>query len=888
MSDEPRWRRYLRFRGPDPDADIDDELRSHLEMLEEELRSEGMSAAEARSAALARFGDMDEVRGWLREHDRGRHRRRMRTEALDRWLQDVRYGARKLRQQPGFTAAAVLVLALGIGATSALYSAVDGVLLRPLFPQEEQLVLLDRRIGLPLRLGQEFPKSYPDITDMEAMRRVFSSVAAYAPGGMNLTGSKSPVRVRIGMVTPNLFSTLRIRPSLGRTFAPGEGKQGAPHVAILSDALWQRQFGGDARLLGRAITLNGRNYEVVGVMPRGFAFPSATDVWVPMPVPMTFADMEPFRQFMPSRLVARLAPGVTVRQAGERVYASFVAYAGPNHQTDATVAEAVKPLHDSLVGDRRTALLVLLGATALVLLVACANVANLLLSRAAARRREVALRAALGATPGRIMRQFLVESFLLAAMGGALGVVFALLSLHAITAVIPASLVGTASLRIDGRVLLFTSSVVLLTGLAAGLAPAFGARRTNAGEVVKTGGTGSVRGGESSRLRRVFVVSELGLALMLLIGAGVMLRSFRALVSNDPGLRPEHAATLELTLDKTTYANSEAKRAFMEGVLERLREIPQVQAALVNELPLRGEGGIRFTVQAEGKPAPKSTAEAIFAQDMRVSSGYFRALGIPLLRGRTLSTTSDSLAPGEVVISQELARLLWPGEDPIGKRIVSPGGAQRQEVVGVVGNVRPAKLEDEMIPQIYASILRTPYPNFAVVARGPLPAGELARRMERAIHEVAPDQAVYNVRTMEQVISTTLAPRRTNTLLITLLGALALVLASVGVYGVIAYGVVRRTREIGIRLALGAHPRRIVLDVMREGIVLAAVGTALGLGGAWLLTRALAGLVYGVSARDPLSFVIAPVVLFAIALLASVLPARRAARVDPAAVLGAE
>jgi putative ABC transport system permease protein len=620
-------------------------------------------------------------------------------------------------------------------------------------------------------------------------------------------------------------------------------------------------------------------------MPRDFAFPSATDVWVPMPVPMTIADWEPFRQFIPSQTVARLAPGVTVRQAGERVHASFLAYAGPNHRTDVTVAEAVKPLHGSLVGDRRTALLVLLGATALVLLVACANVANLLLSRAAARRREVALRAALGATPGRIMRQFLVESLLLASAGGALGVFFALLSLHAITAVIPASLVGTASLRIDGRVLLFASSVVLLTGLAAGLAPGFGARRTNAGEVVKTGGTGSVRGGESSRLRRVFVVSELALALTLLIGAGVMLRSFGALLSNDPGLKPENVATLELTLDQTTYATTDARRAFMRAVIERLQAIPQVEAALVNELPLRGEGGIRITVQAEGKPAPQSMEDQIFAQDLQVSPGYFRTLGIPMLRGRTLSTGSDSITTREVVISQKLASLLWPGEDPIGKRIELGG---MFEVVGVVGNVRPRKLEDGMIPQMYVSLLRSSYPNFAVVARGPLPAAELARRMERAIHEVAPDQAVYNVRTMEQVISTTLAPRRTNTLLITLLGALALVLASVGVYGVIAYGVVRRTREIGIRLALGAHPRRIVLDVMREGIVLAAVGTALGLGGAWLLTRALAGLVYGVSARDPLSFVVAPVVLFAIALLASVLPARRAARVDPAAVLGAE
>lgn len=807
---------------------------------------------------------------------------------MEQLRQDVRYGLRKLWQQPGFAAAAIAVLALGIGATATIFSAVDAVLLRPLpFAQGDRLVRIDE-LYIPMRSSgeEERPQTQPHIGDLATLEEVFTSYAAYAPGGLNLSGAGSPMRVDIAMVTPSFFPTLGVFPELGRPFTQAEGSPDGPRRAILSQGLWHRHFGADRGVIGEDIALNGVDYQVVGVMPEGFAFPENAEVWLPLPVPMTFAHWEPFRQYMPSSIIGRLAPGMTVEQAGERVRSLFVAYATPERPAEVTAAELVMPLRETLVGDNRTALLVLLGATALVLLIACANVANLLLSRAATRRHEFAVRSVLGATSGRMLRQLMIESLILAVIGGVLGVLLAFVSLGALGALIPASLAGAAPLRIDGRVLLFTAGIVLLSGLTFGLWPALGARRAG-GEALKSGGSGRATSGEQARLRRIFVVGEIGLALMLLVGAGVMLRSFQALLATDAGLEPERVVTLEMSLGKAPYPTPVARRELIQEVLARLEPNARIEAAaFINHLPLK-EGSVRFSVLAEGSPPPESFDEMIMAQDLRVTPGYFRTMGIPILRGRTLSAMPDSLAP-EILVNEALAELLWPGEEAVGKYTAGMFGGPPHEVVGVVGNVLPSSLESEIIAQMYNSLLATPYDNLALVARGRVSSNVLISWLQQVIRAVAPEQAVYNVRTMEQVISGTVAPRRTNTLLVTVFGALAVVLASVGVYGVIAYGVTHRTREIGIRMALGARPRDVMLTFMREGVVLAAVGTALGLFGAWGLTRVLASLVYGVSPRDPVAFIVAPVVLLAIVAVATFLPARRATFVDPAEALRAE
>ncbi|HEX8359643.1 MAG TPA: ADOP family duplicated permease, partial [Longimicrobium sp.] len=748
------------------------------------------------------------------------------------------------------------------------------------FARDDRLVEISR-VDIPLRVpgfGEHRGPS-PEITELAGLRDAFSGYAAYAPGGLNLSGVGEPARVRVALVTPGFFPTLGVKPALGRAFRPHEGTPEAAPAAILSHGLWLRHFGGDPGALGKTATLNGRRYRVVGVMEPGFAFPARSEVWLPLPVPMTFDHWEPFRQYMPTTVIGRLAPGVTVEEAGSRFRALLLQREQPKDEPLPTAGELVRPLRATLVGERGGALWILFGATLLLLLVAAANVATLLLSRTAARRPELAVRAALGASPRRVLQQLLTESLLLAAIGGVLGVAVAVGGLRALDALIPEGLAGAAPLRLDGRVLLFALALVLLTGLVAGLSPVARARRIQGGEVVRSGGAtgGLSRGG--TRVRRALVVGELAAALVLLIGAGVMLRSFHALTSIDAGLQPERVATLELTLAQASYATPAARRAFIGSVLQRLQADPRVQsAAFINELPLRGEGGIRITVQAEGRTAE----EPVFAQDLRATPDYFRTAGIPLRRGRTLAAVADSLAPAEVVVNEALARRLWPGQDALGKRLVFPGTREPIEVVGIAANARAAKLdEDSVMPQMYHSLAVTPYKNMALLARGRVSAEVLPAVLQEAVRATARDQAVYNVRTMEEVIASTIAPRRTNTLLLSLFGALAAALAALGVYGVVAYGVVRRTREIGIRLALGARQGQVMRSVMGEGLALAAAGAVLGLAGAWALTRALATLAYGVSPADPVSFAAGPVALVAVALLATLLPARRATRVDP-------
>ncbi|HEU4628502.1 MAG TPA: ABC transporter permease [Gemmatimonadaceae bacterium] len=885
MSTGPKWRRYLRFWGPDVDADVEDELRFHLEMRAAHLEARGHPPDEARRLARARFGDIDRVRGWLRAHDRNRQRREERIEAMDAILFDLRYALRKLRLAPGFTIAVILVLGLGIGAATAMFSAVDAALLRPLpFQHDERLVLVDG-VNIPI-VGWTHSGEMPTLADAQAMHDVFSDVAAYAPGGLNLAGAGSPARVRVGLVTSNLFATLGVRPALGRGFTPGEGMPDGARVAVLSDGVWRRDFGGDTAVIGRDIRLNEVPYRIVGVMPPGFGFPEETEVWTPLPVPFDPDRWEAFRQYMPSAMIARLAPGATRAAAEAHVRDLVRRFMSPDRRDRMSPEPLVQPLREMLVGSRRTALLVLMGATALVLLVACANVANLLLARAATRRGELTLRAALGAGRGRLARQLLVESVLLALAGGALGVALAYASLDALAGLMPARLAGTAPLQVDLRVLGFSTALALLTGLAFGAWPAFGASRADPNEAIKavTGGAVARAG---SRARRALVVVELAVALMLAVGAGLLLRSLQSLLATELGFRTEHVATLELSLAAATYDTPARQRRFFHDVLARLEASGGIQAAgFVNDLPLRGGGGVGFSVKPEGGELPEDM-ELRFAIDLAVTPGYFAAMGIPLVQGRTLSAVYDSTRPAEVVLNQRGARAYWGDANPVGRRVVV-AGRDTAVVVGVVGDVRGSQIDEAPGAQLYRALDRLPLPNVALVARGPLEPRTLARRMVDAVRAVDPGQAVYRVRPLEDVVGAAVAPRRTNTALITIFGIVAVVLAAIGVYGVIAYGITQRTREIGIRMALGAQRGDVLRLVVREGLVLAALGLVLGLAGAWALRRVLASLLYGVTPADPVAFTAAALVLLAVALAATLLPARRALRVDPARTMRTE
>jgi predicted permease len=866
------------------EEDVATELSFHREMRERDFIDAGLTPEEARVAAAARLGDLDEVRRWLERHDRRRLRRTVLGEGVMEARNDVRLALRKLVQAPAFTLAVLSVLALGTGATTAIFSAVDAVLLRPLpFADPEELVLVD--VGLPFDPGIErYPKGGPDITDARSLSDVFTDVAGYAAGGLNLADEANPRRVRVGAVTSSLFGVLGVSPLIGRPFSPEDGTPGKTPVVILSERTWRSLFGGDAEALGRRIVLNGTAHDVIGVMPRGFEFPEQPEVWVPLPVPYTRSSMEPFRQYLPSRTLARLADGVSLEQARERAVSMYAPYARPDRPTEITAAELVTPFREAVVGQRRTALMVLLGATTLVLVVACANVANLLLSRATVRRREIALRSVLGATPGRVLRQLATESLVLALIGAAAGIGLAFGAMRTLDVLVPAGLSGVAPLRVDGRVLSFALTLALGTGVLFGLWPALEGRRASAGDTLKAGSQGAGSDGVAARLRKVFVVGEVALALMLLVGSTLMLRSLHALLTTETGIDPESVVTLEVTLSRSEHRLPENRRAFYESVLERLGSDPRIEAAAaINELPLRGVAGMQLLMYPEGR-RPESSLETPFSQFLQVTPEYFRVMGIRILAGRAPRPGPSDAETEEAAISESLARYFWPGEQPLGEILEWPAG--KFEIVGVVADVRPTSLESDFIPQTYSGVLTAP--DIALVVRGRGSPDELAAVLRDAVHAVAPTQAVYNVRSMNDVIEGAIQARRTNTLLISAFGALALVLAGVGVYGVMAFTVARRTREIGIRMALGARSGRVLQGVLREGLSLALIGTALGLGGAWALSRVMEGLLYGVTTRDPVTFVAAPLALLLFAGVAALLPAWRATRVDPVQAIRVE
>jgi len=866
-------------------ADLEEEMRLHIEMRAARMEQSGLNASEARYAARRRFGNVAATGEASRDV--------WGFTSADQLVQDLRYAARRLRQRPGFSVPIIAVLALGIGATTAVFSAVDAAILRPLpFARPHELVTLPN-VNIPYE--EESNERFPiGIEDVGAMPDVFRQVAGFASGGLNLSDPERPLRLKVGVVTVDFFSVLGARTHEGRTFVAEEGRPRGSAVTILSHALWQRHFGGRP-MLGERISLNGKPYTVVGVMRPGFSFPSESDLWIPLSVPTTPATFEPFRGWLPSHVVARLAPGMTPEAASARLFArwqQFAVQAPDPAYADGTLKQlreqgAAVPLQRELVGDHRRPLLILLGATALLLLIACANVANLLLSDAAVRRREIAVRETLGATRKRIVGQLLTESGLLALGGAALGIALAPAALRLLHALLPASLAGVTTAQLDLRVLAFATGLALATAGAFGLWPALGSTRGDATEAIKGGGGHGATAGKVGRARRALVAAELALAVMLLVGAMLMLRSFARLMSEDVGLDPERVATLEMTFPGGV--GRAARLRTINTALERLTGQPGIQAAgAVNDLPLRGGGGLAVRVDVEGAPPPRSPDERPFPRLLNASGGYFKALGIPLLRGRTFTPADDSLAPRVVIVNKTMATTYLPGLDPIGRRLRWLADSVPTTIIGVVGDVREKGLDSDPPPQMFFPIdARTPV-NVALVARGTLLPRQLLAALVEAVRTADPAQPVFNVRMMDEVIGKSVAPRRTNTILIATFAGLALVLAALGVYSVVSYGVAQRTREFGIRAAFGATGRDLVGLVSREMFVVVAIGTVSGLVAAWGLSRILAALLYGVEPHDPTTFAIVPLLMLPPALLATLLPALRAMRVSPSEVMRGE
>ncbi|HEX5835667.1 MAG TPA: ABC transporter permease [Pyrinomonadaceae bacterium] len=798
-------------------------------------------------------------------------------------LRDVRYGIRSLLKRPGLTLVALITLALGIGINTAIFSAVDSVLLRPLpFKDPERLMAIwEHTPHLGIARNEFAPANYFDLRNQN---QVFEGVGAFGQLSTNLTGAGEPEQLEGQLVTANVFALLGVPAAVGRTFAADEDQTGRDQVVVLSDALWQRRFNRDPGVINRTITLNGESYTVVGVMPSGFFFPEReVELWLPWAMEPGQAEGRGDHYF---RLVARLNPGVTREQANAEAEAIAARLAAEYPRTNEGLGFVVNSFHQDYVGDLRRPMLILFAAVGFVLLIACANVANLLLAQATTRRREIAIRMALGARRWAIARQLLTESLLLASAGGLFGVFAAIWGVEALAKLLPESLSKLQAISVDSRVFLFAVGVTLLTAIAFGVVPALHATRANPGEALAETGR-DVAGGLSGRyLRRVLVIAEVALAVVLLVGAGLLIRSFNRLRQVDLGFTTHNLLTMRMVLPMPKYRQPETRRAFYDELIRRVNEIPGVESAGINtRLPL-STTGMKFSFSVEGRTMP-SDSNLPFAVFRVVNPDYFRAMEIPLQRGRVFDTRDVADSTPVFVVNRRLAEQFWPGEDPSGKRVkVGPPDSPNAwgTVVGVVGDVRQTGLYGEQLAELYvpyAQERRSWMSPRDLVVRTRGDAGLLAGAVREAVWAVDKDQPVSNIRTMDQVLAATVSRERFQMLLLTLFATLALVLACVGLYGVISYAVAQRTHEIGVRMALGAQARDVLSLVIRQGMVLTFAGLLLGVLGGLAVTRVMTDLLFGVTATDAVTFITAGGLLLVVSFLACYVPARRATKVDP-------
>ena len=863
---------------------MDDELRFHLEKQIEQNVAGGMSTDEARYTALRTFGNVEAIKEECRDSWGVRF--------IHELAQDIRYGLRQLRRYPGFTAVAVITLALGIGANTAIFSIVNAVLLNPLpYPHPDRLIALYSRSSR----FTEGSISYPNFLDWVRLNRSFASLAAYRQDNFTLTGSGEPERVSVEMVSAGFFSVLGDKPAMGRSFMPKEDQLGAGPVAIISGGFWKRKFGSDQDILGKAITLDGKPYTVVGVLPADFYYSGnnfdLSDVYVPIGQKSdpTFRDR---RIAMGTDAVGRLKPGVTFQQA--KADMDGLARSLAEQFPDANKGNGITlvPLKQNVVGYIQPYLLVLLAAVGFVLLIACVNVANLLLARSTGRAREFAIRIALGAGRRRVARQLLTESVLLALAGGAIGLIIATSGLQAALKVLPEALPRAGDVHLDGRVLLFTLAASLLTGILFGLAPAFKTSSANLQQTLREGGRGA--SAAHHRTQTLFVVAEVALALVLLAGAGLMVRSLAALWGVDPGFDPHNV--LAFRSAAPPIKSTDAVRQTWREVHDRLAAIPGVQAVSLSlaSKPMGGDSSVPFW--REGQPKPSASSQMKFSLFYLVQPDYLKVMRIPLERGRFFTSADTEHSPFVTVIDQHFAQLYFPGEDPIGKRLNFNILNVTAEIVGVVGHVKQWGLGENpaspVLAQCYFAVRQMPdrfVPlvglNLPIVLRTQGSPLAQVGSIRHTLLQINSSSAIYNMRTMDEIISDSLASRRFSMILMGVFAALALMMASIGVYGVISYLTSQRTHEIGIRMALGAAKSDVLMMVVRQGLKVVLVGVAVGIAGALALTRFLASLLFGVKPTDPLTFTAVSLLLIVVALLACYIPARRASKIDPMVAL---
>jgi putative ABC transport system permease protein len=859
------------------ERELDDEIRAHLEMEIERNIAGGMSPENARLAARRSFGSIA-----IAKED---SRAMWGLGAVEIFWQDLRYGLRMTLKKPGFTLIAVITLALGIGANTAIFSVVNAVLLRPLpYAEPEHLVWLWETLPqAPIA-----STSLPEFLDWKEQNRSFERLAAFQSGNMFLNTGDGTRDTTVGLVTSEMFALFQVNPILGRAFNAEETMTARARVVVLSHAMWQNRFGADPNVVGRTIELSGAAYTVLGVMPAGFSFPSQSELWRPLPIDPNRLNLE--LHYL--RVVGRLKPEVTQAQAQAEMSAIAARLAQQYPDKIAGHGVKLKPLRDVIVGDIEPALYILLGAVGFVLLIACANVANLLLARAGGRASEIAVRTALGASRPRIVRQLLTESVILAVGGGAAGLLIAIWGVHWLVSFGPNTIPRVGEIAVDPRMAGFTLLISVVTGALFGLAPALQVSKPVFTDALKGSGRASA-GVQRNRLRAALVISEVALSLVLLVGVGLMIRSFAKLNQVDPGFNPARALTVGVTLLRGKYPEDERIVSTYAQLLERAAATPGVvSVGAISELPMAG-GATSNTFIIEGRPPVAKEAQPM--TDYRiVTPRYFEAMGIPLLSGRDVADTDTKQAPNVALINEAFAQRHFAGENPLGQRIKLIGQERDPlSIVGVVGNVRHFRLDEPPSPEAYVPFMQNPLSktyqrSMTIVARTKADPGAVAGPLRAALISVDKSLPVYALKPMTEHLRDSLARHRFNLILLSVFGGVALALACIGVYGVISYGVAQRTQEIGIRLALGADRRDIIRLILTRGLKLVLPGVAIGLGAAFALTRWMETLLFDVRPTDPLTFTVIAAVLSLVSLVACWIPAWQATRVDPLISLRSE
>ena len=788
--------------------------------------------------------------------------------------EDLKYGVRMLFKKPSFTAVVVLTLALSISASTVVFSVVNALLLRSLpYSNPEQLVNL---WGV-FKANNKAHHSAANFREWQERNKSFQALSAYDPLKFNLTGGDRPEAVDVAIVSANLMPLLGVQPVQGRGFQAEEEQPGKGQVAIISDGLFKRRFGSDAGVLGKPLMLDGDNYTVIGIMPPGFSYPEKSDVWIPLSFPPEELAMRGYNHLV---VVGRLKPGVELSQAQAEMSAIADEQARQFPEANAGRGMRLVTFQDNQVGDIRTALWILLGAVILVLLIACANIANLLMARATTRQKDTAIRIGLGASRWHLIRQLLTESLLFSLLGGALGLVFTYGGIQILTTVGPANIPRLSEVGIDGWVLAFTLVVSVLTGIIFGLKPALQSTNPNINEWLKEGQRGAPGGALRKRTRNWLVVTEMALALILLIGSGLLIKSFLLLWQVEPGFNPQNVLTMAISPSAPKYKTRADLAALCKRLVEQLQTAPGVEAAgIVNQLPFSGRNlGFNFNVVGQPPARPEDQASANYRL---VSPGYLKAMGIPLKRGRDFTEHDKKESTPVALINETLAKRYFPNEDPIGKQLSIEGQQAPREIVGIIGEVKQIKLDAEGKSEIYVPFFQFPVPAMNIVVRTTTDPGSMTSAVLQQIAQVDPDQPVFQLKTMDQYLGESMAQRRLSTILLGAFAVLALLLATIGVYSVMSYLVSQRTHEIGIRMALGAKQLDILKMVVGHGMWLSFLGIAFGIAAAFFATRIMTSMLYGISASDPLTYIGISLLLAVVALLACLIPARRAIKVDP-------